>query len=1053
MKKVFAFLSTMLLTIAFVGIFAVKTPAAAAGKFTEDPTLEKDEIPVYIMSSIYTTFPNYYDNDAKEDDKWAGTSRMYPWNETRLRVAQFDADGNPTGKYYAVYFSGATTAVDKDGNMVVGAGNNILAWNVDENGNVVSEKYAGGKKASSGQASDPSLSHMRSNISGQDLEFIPVAQGVMSNSDEAKNFYNRSFVVNAEGQIIRGIALDDVYTAAAGSYKFAPEYCYSGGEVVKIEEGVVCDKVQVEAKGEDGEPLKDENGNIIYVDGEEDDKIYSRFVWEYFTEEPENVNEVAYLSEGWNPDLWDYCYPSGDGYMAIAFVGSADGTHNVKGDQLSAYVDYLMGTGLDEATANAQAQNHQRACVASIRIPAGGYTFDYGFLDKGTSNDTFFNETVINGYLYGRTMLNKVERGGNKTDELIGMAEQRTYDFSVTGLTFTEKVVDGASYRLLNGENTVEVMMGSKFNATQFINYNGVMRYWAEVDNLMSYSSSADSLEFYVTTAKNGGNASTVVAPPQGYTSLEEIKADLLADLTAFKGTEPRFDTKDTFHADMGWGGFVATSSDNAKKTEWDCYGTDTEPYLTSFMNCIRKDVLADENLTDEQKYTYENSYRAKWGWLIEQIYQTMLEFPGGDTYAATSDHFKNASASFNSGSPSTIHYGIWMFLTGTSHSYLGFNFAPAEGSDVPNSALWIDSATSKEKWDAYTLDATMAAPDDNWVVTYTVYNATTKNEESITVKYVVVDSYTPVLSVNTNALVYTPKMVGDLIEIKPIDPLSIVTAYSGQYNGVDMLGNDISQRIDFETELNWDAPKEGKYPVVATVWNNAHTKKAVAKFTVIVNDITAPIVTTRDVVVQQGDLFDCRDGIVIAYDVVDGNLKQSAGQWWVEESDMVDTVAIFESDQNRGKDQTVKVTVTVSDTSANSTTVSYMVTIVAEKVLVDDLAGSFGDVTDAIAELSDIVNDIYDRQETQNDALEAIQKAIEELSTSVSDNALNSNTSISDLEKSIEDVTAKVSAVQTSVDGVNAKLDESGCNSGSLLVLQIAGAATLLALVLRKKH
>ena len=86
MKKVFAFLSTLLLTIAFVGIFAVSKPAAASNKITEDPTLAKDEIPVYIMNSIYTTFPNYYDNDAVEDANWPGPARMYPWNETRLRV-------------------------------------------------------------------------------------------------------------------------------------------------------------------------------------------------------------------------------------------------------------------------------------------------------------------------------------------------------------------------------------------------------------------------------------------------------------------------------------------------------------------------------------------------------------------------------------------------------------------------------------------------------------------------------------------------------------------------------------------------------------------------------------------------------------------------------------------------------------------------------------------------------------------------------------------------------------------------------------------------------
>lgn len=47
---------------------------------------------------------------------------------------------------------------------------------------------------------------------------------------------------------------------------------------------------------------------------------------------------------------------------------------------------------------------------------------------------------------------------------MIGIAEQRTYNFSVTGLTFDDKVIDGASYQLLAGQNVVEVMQGNVFN-------------------------------------------------------------------------------------------------------------------------------------------------------------------------------------------------------------------------------------------------------------------------------------------------------------------------------------------------------------------------------------------------------------------------------------------------------------------------------------------------------------------------------------------------------------------------------------------------------------
>ena len=68
MKKLFALLSAFVLTLAIIGL-ATKAPVASAAddKWTVDPTLAEDEIPMYEMGSIYTTFPNYYDNAAKPD--------------------------------------------------------------------------------------------------------------------------------------------------------------------------------------------------------------------------------------------------------------------------------------------------------------------------------------------------------------------------------------------------------------------------------------------------------------------------------------------------------------------------------------------------------------------------------------------------------------------------------------------------------------------------------------------------------------------------------------------------------------------------------------------------------------------------------------------------------------------------------------------------------------------------------------------------------------------------------------------------------------------------
>ena len=954
MKKVFAFLSTLLLTIAFVGIFAVSKPAAAANKITEDPTLAEDEIPVYIMNSIYTTFPNYYDNDAKADENWPGPSRMYPWNETRMRVAQFDEDGNPTGKYYAVYFSGHTVAVNTDGSPVIGAGKNILFWNVDANGAIVAEKYSDGKKASSGNASDPSLSHMRTNISGQDLVLDPTQYAL---GDEGTNYYNRSIVFDGEGRVIRAIGLDGIYTKDAGDHKMAPEFCYVDGVVTKMDENTVCDKVLTPEVDADGNPVLDsETGEPVMKETDELKIVYSRFVYEYFAEKPENVNEVAYLSEGWDPALWDYCFEEGDGYVCIAFVGTADNTaHKVKGDQVAAYEKTLIAQGKTAEEASTIANNSFRECVREFRIPAGGWVFDYGYLDRGTGNDVFFNDTVIKGYKYGRQVVateTATDEEGNEVTTNIYPGAQRTYNFSVSGLYFRDKVIDGQSYQLLNGQNVVEVMQGTEVKPAQQIIYDGIMRYWGTPNDLTSYTASAEALEFYVTESKNGGNELTAVQPPQGYTSLEAIKEEFLADCAAHKGVsveEIKFDTAANWQGNWSWGAFFATNADNGAKPD---YPSAEAP---SFWN-----VPAN---------------REKWLWLLEQIYATMLEFPGGDTYTASLSHVQNAINSNFCGSPQTIAYAIWYFLNGQTHGYFGFNFGDTDEDGVANSESWIDATPSKDKWDAYTLDATMAAPNDNWVVTYKVVNADTGVSSELTIKYVVVDSYTPIIKVDNNKLYYKPKRVADLVVCDPIDPYTIVTAYDAQYNGVNILGNDISQYIEFETDLDFANPKEGNWPVVATIYNNAGTKKAVAKFTIQIVDITAPNAVVRKVFVKQGDNFDVRDGIVLAVDNVDGDLTKQAYTWWEETSKPVDTTKV-----NGGKDTTYTVKVTIFDKTGNEKSVSYTLVVVADK-FGDQGKAQLQSMTEQVENLSNTLLDIIDAQDDLKDLIAELQGEIAELS------------------------------------------------------------------------
>ena len=1012
MKKVFAFLSTLLLTIAMVGVVAAGSHVkAASDKITVDPTLAEDEIPVYIMDSIYSTFPNYYDNEAKSDPNWAGPARMYPWNETRLRVAQIGADGQPTGKYYAVYFAGHTVAVEKDGNAVVGAGKNILFWDVDESGNVIAVKYSDGRKAASGNASDPSLSHMRTNISGKDLEFDPTTLGM---NDEGTNFYNRSIVFNANGQVIRGIALDSVYTEAeAAGVKFLPEYGYVNGVVKKIEEGDVVDKIK--------QPKVDEDGNQIYEDTDRENRIYSRFVWEFMTTKPKNVNTVPYLSAGWDATLWDYCYEQDGGYMCIAFVGSADNTVKVKGDQVGAYTNTLkaryIADGMSEeealAKATADAGSSNRTCVKTLRIPAGGFTFDYGYLDKGKeTNDQFFNETVINGYLYGRQLVAKkytskvvdedgtvheagsIYKNEEGSDLLIGLAEQKTYNFSVSGLKFVEKVIDGQSYVLLNGQNTVEVMMGSEFNPAQSINYNGVMRYWAKDGDLLSYTASADALELYITTSQNGGSALSKVEPATGYgvyKSIDEAKDAFLKDVAAWAKkdvSEIKFDTAANFQNNFGWGQFFPTNAGNAGKLD---YPSAEQP---SFWN-----VPAN---------------REKWGWLVEKIYETMVKYPGGDTYTASLDHVKNAKESWYCGSPQTIAYAFWYFLTGQQHGYFGFNFQDGHNTE------WIDARTNVEKWNDYKIDATTAAPDDNWVVTYRVVNTATKNESSMTVKYVVVDSYTPTISVNADKLFIKPKQVGDLLVIDPINKYELVKAYNGQYNGVDIKGNDITHRVEFDTELNFDSPKEGTFPVVATVWNNAHTKSAQVRFQVEIFDMTRPNVITRNVTILQGQDFDVRDGIAIAVDNVDGDLRSQTYQWWNQTSKAIDTTKMDSGKTTR----TENVKVEVIDRAGNTTTVTFKLTIVSTAGL------------------------------TAKDVQDIVEKAVSPVTDSVDDLAVSVEEMFGGLTQEVRDLATKLDALSDKVNAKGSdKVNAKGCKSGAAVALALASVVTLVAVVVRKRH
>lgn len=1092
MKKVFAFLSVLLLTIACVGLSVKNAPAqAASNKWTVDPTLAEDEIPVYIMDSIMTTFPHYYDNDTKPDAKWQGIARMYPWNETRLRIAQLNDKGQPTGKYYAIYFAGHTEATDRTtGDAIIGAGKNILFWNVDASGNVVAEKYSDGKKASSGNASDPSLSHMRTNISGQAITFDPTQ--INLEGGEATNFYNRSVVFDGQGRVIRGVALDGVYSSAEatpGEVKFAPEYCRVNGVVTKIADGVVCDKALTEQLDENGETVRDADGNAVMVPSDKDDLIYSRFVWEYFTEEPTNVNTVPYLSKGWDAMLWDYCYAVEGGYMAIAFVGSADNTaHTVKGDQVEPYKETLiaryMNEGMTEADATAKAEKDvvaARDCVRELRIPAGGFTFDFGYLDRGKATcDEAFNSTVINGYLYGRTMLTKKDREGNpvKDEEgnevKIGIAEQRTYNFSVSDVRYDDKVVDGTSYRLVNlpaeGLNVVEIMQGDVFAPTKNINYSGVMRYWNELDNLLSYKADANSLDLYISESANGGTALTKVEPNTGYTSMKDVLDDFVKDYNLFlaeKGGyklneetgkyEKEVEDEETKEKKI----VVFKDQLKAAAVDW----TD-EQIVSDFYNPLGWDLCS----TSGNASTFVNidKYWSKWSWVFTYIatYATsnnasiVISGEGaGNRFVASPGFLRDALFGFFTESPSRSISGTWANTCGSW--------------DEGKATLWLDARTNLQKWNDYRIDASTKAVGDNWVVTYKVINRETGNDSSLTVKYVVVDSYTPLIKFDAAKLRYTPRKFGDSYVIDPINPYEIVTAYDGQYNGVNILGNDITQNVVFETKLNFNKPVEGKHEVIATIKNNAGTKEASVKFVINVVDVTAPMVATRTVTIQQGQDFDPRDGITVAYDAVDGNLFDVDYEWWYQTTP---SKAIDTNNVNNGENRKIAVTVEVSDRSGNTVNAQYSLVIIANKSVdkeltqlskdvaalqetIDDVYDKVCDVQDTLETLTQKVNAMDANISLTKNAVDTVKATVDETKTTVNATKAAVQTSESEIKAAIDAVKTNTNDIKSSVDAVKESVDSlntgktSGCKSGALIALGLSTVIAAMAVLLKKRH
>ena len=1006
MKKVFAVMSTLLLTIAFFGLLSTKVNASGA-LFTdpyEAGALAEDEDPIYIMDSIYSTFPKFYDNAAQPDGLWAGAARMYPWNETKLRVAQLDENGQATGRYYAIFFSGALNADD------AGAGNNamILDAEVAEDGTVTAvSKRTSTYDTEDGVADgmiladhpqDQSLSHMAVNISDYDLEFEPLKLYSSSSTSQgyASQIMNRSIIFDGQGRAIRGVGVNEFYVADTDAtylgYGFAPEFCYVDGVVTRYAEGVVCDKAKEQAKDENGVLMTDENGEPIMVEVDKPAFLYERFVWEWFAEKPENVNEVPYLSAEWDPTKWDYCYEKDGGYMCIAFNGTAGTLDNMTAAQKTAYTDAHLPAYLEENLAKYIADNYEaelaayveankltkqddgsytneageavtaddvkaavegvltdkltkvfsdqvaaikRTCISFVRVPAGGVVYDFGYLDNGkpVATPAFFN-MLYGGYHYGR---------------LEGMAEVKTVNFSSKPIYTTDKVIDGVSYRVREDAPIVEVLPGSVVYPENMFNYTGLAKMYLVEDDITSYSSDTSILEVKVmldgSQVANSAstwpyNSSTVASMMEDF--FEDYRLFLRGELVmgettlAYSGGNPYeekkpgvTDTKEAFLADIKAG---VTDS-------W------------SLFNQGNADAAVNTSATG---FLNQTAVREKWGLLLQYM-----------------DNLMNGS--FWS-SAWTSHVRLRNYYQGVN------NFTSAK-----NGAVY--DQTPKDYTPAE-YHFTVGEAKSRYEVTYEVKNTRTNLVDSLTVTYVAVDEYTPIVVVNEDALYVYPEEIDGKVVINPINPFDLFTAYDGAYCAAtqDIRGTVVTEMATVTSEtLDFNNPVEGSHQVTIEVASLNGTRKTVKNITVNVLDITAPtLVVAPTMGLAYGAKFHVLDAVVLAADNVDGNLFDSKGIWWADVSaNKVDTT----------KPGTYNVTIAVFDASGNETEAKFKV-VVYEQGLSEE---SFSEMIDEkLAELEDL----------------GLQ-----------------------------------------LDEINSLLTAKGCKSKKLFFVEFLAAAGLLALILRKKH
>ena len=199
---------------------------------------------------------------------------------------------------------------------------------------------------------------------------------------------------------------------------------------------------------------------------------------------------------------------------------------------------------------------------------------------------------------------------------------------------------------------------------------------------------------------------------------------------------------------------------------------------------------------------------------------------------------------------------------------------------------------------------------------------------------------------------------------------------------------------------------------------------------------------------VLQGDNFNALDAVVYAYDAVDGNLLDIADlQTVYQSSKAIDTNKMGVA----GKDRTETVTITARDRAGNTTSKSFVLTIVANKYVEENLMNEFGDLKESLSSLTTEIQDILDKMDALDVSVKDIKAELEKLANLMNNTATKDE--VQAIKTALDALKTEVDTIDGNVQTIQSKVTKKGCGSGALLVLEIAGAAALLAVVLRKRH